>query len=33
MKISDIRVYDRDLGTNRPYSIAYKTVTEVKNVF
>ena len=33
MKISDIRVYDRDLGTSRPYSIAYKTVTEVKNAF
>jgi L-alanine-DL-glutamate epimerase-like enolase superfamily enzyme len=33
MKISDIRVYERDLGTSRPYSIAYKTVTEVKNVF
>lgn len=33
MKIADIRVYERDLGTSRPYSIAYKTVTEVKNVF
>ena len=33
MKIAEIRVYERDLGTSRPYSIAYKTVTEVKNVF
>ena len=33
MKITDIRVYQRDLGTNRPYSISYKTVTEVKNTF
>ncbi len=33
MRIADIRVYQKDLGTNRPYSISYKTVTEVKNTF
>ncbi len=33
MKIADIRVYKQNLGTNRPYTIAYKTVSEVKNVF
>ncbi len=33
MKIKDIRVYQKDLGTNRPYSISYKTVSEVKNTF
>ena len=33
MKIKDIRAYQKDLGTNRPYSISYKTVTEVKNTF
>lgn len=33
MKIAAVRVYEKDLGTNRPYTIAYKTVTEVKNVF
>ena len=33
MRIAEIRVYQRDLGTNRPYSISYKTVTEVKNTF
>ena len=32
MKIAEVRVYEKDLGTNRPYTIAYKTVTEVKNV-
>lgn len=32
MKIKNIRVYLKDLGTNRPYTIAYKTVSEVKNV-
>ncbi len=33
MKISEVRVYVKDLGTSRPYTIAYKTVSEVKNVF
>lgn len=33
MRIAEIRVYQKDLGTNRPYSISYKTVTEVKNTF
>lgn len=33
MRIVDVRVYEKDLGTSRPYSIAYKTVSEVKNVF
>ena len=28
MKIKDVRVYGRDLGTSRPYTIAYKTVSE-----
>lgn len=31
MKIKKIHFYERSLGLNRPYSIAYKTVTEVKN--
>lgn len=33
MKIKRIHFYTRALGLTRPYSIAYKTVTEVKNVF
>ncbi len=33
MKIAEVRVYEKDLGTSRPYTIAYKTVSEVKNVF
>lgn len=33
MRIADINVYQKDLGTSRPYSISYKTVTEVKNTF
>lgn len=33
MKIKYVRTYSRDLGTSRPYSIAYKTVTEVINAF
>lgn len=33
MKIKEVRAYIKDLGTSRPYSIAYKTVTEVKNTF
>ncbi|MDH5610452.1 MAG: dipeptide epimerase [Cyclobacteriaceae bacterium] len=33
MKIKEVRTYHKDLGTSRPYSIAYKTVTEVVNAF
>lgn len=33
MKIKFIRVYEKDLGTKRPYTIAFKTVDEVKNAF
>lgn len=33
MKIKAIRTYSKDLGTSRPYTIAYKTVTEVINAF
>ena len=29
MKIKNVRVYGRDLGTSRPYTITYKTVSEV----
>ncbi len=31
MNIKSVKAYSRDLGTSRPYSIAYKTVTEVIN--
>ena len=33
MKIVEVRVFEKDLETSRPYTIAYKTVDEVKNVF
>ena len=33
MKIKDVKVYSRDLGTSRPYTIAYKTVSEVLIAF
>ncbi len=33
MKIKDVKVYGRDLGTSRPYTIAYKTVSEVLIAF
>ena len=33
MKIKNVRVYGRDLGTSRPYTIAYKTVSEVLIAF
>ena len=33
MKIKDVRVFGRDLGTSRPYTIAYKTVSEVLIAF
>ena len=33
MKIKSVRSYSKDLGTSRPYSIAYKTVDQVMNAF
>ena len=33
MKIKEVRTYKEDLGTSRPYSIAYKTIDEVINAF
>ena len=33
MKIKDIRVWNADLGNTKPYTIAFKTVDEVRNVF
>lgn len=33
MKIKDIKVWSADLGNTRPYTIAFKTVDEVKNAF
>ncbi len=33
MKIKEIRTWSKDLGTSRPYSIAYKTVDQVVNAF
>ena len=32
-KIKDIKVWCVDLGNTKPYTIAFKTITEVKNVF
>lgn len=32
-KIKDIKVWDADLGNNRPYTIAFKTVDQVRNAF
>ena len=32
-KIKDIRVWDADLGNTRPYTIAFKTVDQVRNAF
>lgn len=32
-KIKDIKVWSVDLGNTKPYTIAFKTITEVKNVF
>lgn len=32
-KIKDIKVWDADLGNTKPYTIAFKTVDEVKNAF
>ena len=33
MKIKDIRVWNADLGNTKPYTIAFKTVDDVRNVF
>jgi L-Ala-D/L-Glu epimerase len=33
MKIKDIQVWNEDLGNLRPYTIAFKTVDEVRNAF
>ncbi|MFY0689825.1 MAG: dipeptide epimerase [Cyclobacteriaceae bacterium] len=33
MRIKEVRTYSKDLGTKRPYTIAYKTVDEVINAF
>ena len=33
MKIKDIRVWSTDLGNTKPYTIAFKTVDEVRNAF
>lgn len=33
MKIKSIKTWNTDLGTVRPYTIAFKTVDEVRNVF
>jgi L-alanine-DL-glutamate epimerase-like enolase superfamily enzyme len=32
-RIKDIRVWDSDLGNTRPYTIAFKTVDQVRNAF
>ena len=33
MKIKDIKVWSADLGNTKPYTIAFKTIDEVKNAF
>lgn len=33
MKIKDIKIWSADLGNTKPYSIAFKTVDEVRNAF
>ncbi len=33
MKIKDIKVWNVDLGNTKPYTIAFKTIDEVKNAF
>lgn len=33
MKIKDIKVWNADLGNTKPYTIAFKTVDQVRNVF
>jgi L-Ala-D/L-Glu epimerase len=32
-KIKEVKVWSVDLGNTKPYTIAFKTITEVKNVF
>jgi L-Ala-D/L-Glu epimerase len=32
-KISQVKVWSADLGNTKPYTIAFKTITEVRNVF
>lgn len=32
-KIKEVNVWSADLGNTKPYTIAFKTITEVKNVF
>jgi L-Ala-D/L-Glu epimerase len=32
-KIKEVKVWSADLGNTKPYTIAFKTITEVKNVF
>ncbi len=33
MKIKDIKIWNADLGNTRPYTIAFKTVDQVRNAF
>ena len=33
MKIKEIKVWSVDLGNTKPYTIAFKTIDEVKNAF
>ncbi len=33
MKIKDIKIWNADLGNTKPYTIAFKTVDEVRNAF
>jgi L-alanine-DL-glutamate epimerase-like enolase superfamily enzyme len=33
MKIKDVKAWSVDLGNTKPYTIAFKTVDEVKNAF
>lgn len=32
-KIKEIKVWEADLGNTKPYTIAFKTVDEVRNAF
>ena len=33
MKIKDIHVFSKNLKLTKPYTIAYKTISDVENVF
>ena len=33
MKIKEIKVWSVDLGNTKPYTIAFKTIDEVRNAF